>query len=1367
MPTSRVTLPLAELRVLGEIASRIGAAGGIDALGDAARDALRRLTLHAEHGLWLRDLGEVAGFHWFRHGFDAPAMTEEAARVVRSGAAMEAPCHAGVPTRLWVPVGRGDAIVGALGIASAEVSAFEERDRETLRFVADLISTAYGRLLAEWQARLAERETNRHRFDSFLGALPDAVVGIDTRGEVIYWNDGATRLFGWSEAEMLGSSLHRIMPERMRSGHGVGMARYLDSGVAHIIGRPVEFRALHAQGHELPVELLVSRVGDGDAAYFVGVIRDIADRKRLEAARDREAADERRFAATLLELSRAPASDLVAFRRRVSEAVSRSLHVDRVSVWRWDVNAIDCEELFDQASGEHSEGLRLAEAHFQTYFDAMRTENAIVADDARTHPATRCFDEVYLQPLGIHSMLDVPMRGLRGLRGVVCVESRAPRVWRAADERFCVEAANLLVQAYDRQLRRRLEQRHEVVLHAIAEGVIACDVDERITLMNPIAEALCGWRQAEALGRPLGEVLPLVSTDARLPVRGIGNIAVDRPQARQMLDTLLVVHREGIETPVAVGSAPIIEEGVVTGSVVTLRDVTHEAETRRAIQERNQRLRSVGEAIPDLLFSLAVDGRVQLLQSGPSVDARHEPAQTDIRTLLGVPLAGRFLDAVREVVRTSEVKTLEYTIDVLDERQTFEARLARMNAEEATVIVRDVTEDRARAEAFRAQSERLAAVLGSTSAVIYVSRLPSFEIEYVSDSITELLGFTADDVSAPGFWERAVHPDDRERVLTGLAGLLETGHHVHEYRHLHRDGTYRWLRDDVRAIYDAAGNPVRGVGASFDITARKRDEAALSDLTARLTQQADQQRVLLALSSELTRASGDDAVYTILHRALPQLPGVDRLAITERRDDGSFRVRVFAPADDPRLFAWDEVMLSIDRSSAAEAMALGEPLSSAMRPADTFADWRALRDRGGMCHFVTVPLSGPTGMFGALHLASRGANGWGDEALSWAVQFGVLVGGHLSLQQASSALQRVNEELERGVAERTRDLQASEERFELLFQHAPQAMIIVDGAGKILQSNDGARVVFGFDDEPLEGRPLSELVPMGARPGHEKLVDNFQAQATVRTMSAGRPVRALRRDGTEFTAEVGLVPIAFQGKVHVVAGITDVSDRVAAQIALTSSLREKETLLREIHHRVKNNLQIISSLLMLQSEQMPEQAQAMMRESVYRVRSMALIHQQFYGVASLERIDVGGYARGLAMSLAAALAPTAKVEVVSDEAEVEVVTAVPIGLVLNELLTNAFKYGLAKTGSVGCDVRVEVRRDPDALHLSVSDAGPGLPAGFNPATASSLGLELVRSLTRQLRGELTYGSGGALGGAWFEIRCPLVEAATRTATPVS
>jgi PAS domain S-box-containing protein len=349
--------------------------------------------------------------------------------------------------------------------------------------------------------------------------------------------------------------------------------------------------------------------------------------------------------------------------------------------------------------------------------------------------------------------------------------------------------------------------------------------------------------------------------------------------------------------------------------------------------------------------------------------------------------------------------------------------------------------------------------------------------------------------------------------------------------------------------------------------------------------------------------------------------------------------------------------------------------------------------------------------------------------------------------------------LEGRLAAQVRAWQESEERFERLFRFAPQAMLMVDADGLVVQSNEAARALFAAGPDALDGSPVSALLPAELRTRHEALVAEAYGAGRPHRMAQGRTVRAHRLTGEEFFAHIGLVPVDLGGREMVLAGVTDVSAQLAAQATVERSLREKETLLREIHHRVKNNLQMVSSLLMLRASTVTSaEARLALEDSVARVRSMALIHQQLYGLESLSHIDLGIYVQQLALALCGALAPGARLFVSTPAQPVLVAVdlGVPLGLILNELVTNALKYGFPPALRDGgetpaWDVCVQVERSDDGVRFSVEDRGPGLPV---PASLGrdTLGMELVRSLVRQLRGTLTFESPA---GARVVVSAPL------------
>lgn len=189
------------------------------------------------------------------------------------------------------------------------------------------------------------------------------------------------------------------------------------------------------------------------------------------------------------------------------------------------------------------------------------------------------------------------------------------------------------------------------------------------------------------------------------------------------------------------------------------------------------------------------------------------------------------------------------------------------------------------------------------------------------------------------------------------------------------------------------------------------------------------------------------------------------------------------------------------------------------------------------------------------------------------------------------------------------------------------------------------------------------------------------------------------------------------------------------------SLAEKETLLKEIHHRVKNNLQIISSLLNLQaSRTSDENLKRIMGEARNRISSMALMHQKIYQSGNLSTVDFQAYITQMAQSIDSNFNNEKKEirqHINTNGIALDIDTSIPLGLIINELLTNSYKYAFEgrKTGNIHLTLS---EKNETELELHVSDDGKGLPPGFDPSRLDSLGLKLVKGLAGQVKGKVRF-----------------------------
>jgi two-component sensor histidine kinase len=240
-------------------------------------------------------------------------------------------------------------------------------------------------------------------------------------------------------------------------------------------------------------------------------------------------------------------------------------------------------------------------------------------------------------------------------------------------------------------------------------------------------------------------------------------------------------------------------------------------------------------------------------------------------------------------------------------------------------------------------------------------------------------------------------------------------------------------------------------------------------------------------------------------------------------------------------------------------------------------------------------------------------------------------------------------------------------------------------------------------------------------------------------MGSGLALFGQRADGSEFPLDVVLSPIQSGGNAQTIAIIRDITERRASEKQIADALNEKTILLQEIHHRVKNNLQVIASLLNLQAGNTEDaKTRAALNDSQGRVKSMALLHQLLYEKHDFARVDLGEYLaqlthHALASANATHLAATLDLAPVA----LDLQRAVPCGLLVNELLSNIAKHAFPE-GRPG-SLRVELHA-PDAggsVLLVVADDGVGLPATVEPGKTRSLGLQLVSLLADQLGATLT------------------------------
>ncbi len=521
-------------------------------------------------------------------------------------------------------------------------------------------------------------------------------------------------------------------------------------------------------------------------------------------------------------------------------------------------------------------------------------------------------------------------------------------------------------------------------------------------------------------------------------------------------------------------------------------------------------------------------------------------------------------------------------------------------------------------------------------------------------------------------WKRYLFREDLAHLEEAVRTALPGSRDLLvEFRIRRPDGAVRTMQGRSIVIRDASGKPMRILGADIDITALRDAEA-------------------------------------------------HRLASEQR-----FRAIFDSATQFVGLLRPDGTVVEINRTSLEF---VGRSASEVI--GKLFWEtpwWRALPE--GQAELARAVARAARGELVRYRTTIRGRE---DQLATVDVSFKPLLDGRGAVAQLLAEGRDVTEAEKARIA-----LEESEERFRAAMEYAAIGMALVSLDGRFLKVNRALCEIVGYSEAELLERTFPELT-------HPDDLEADLAQAE--ELLAGRishydmEKRYFHKSGrVVWILLSGSIVRSATGEPRVfLAEIQDITARKAHEEQLRASVAEKEVLLKEIHHRVKNNLQVISSILRLQSAQADSpEVSGMVEDAQARIQAMALIHDGLYRSQNLASIDFGAHLRELsavlfrifgrpeqAVRLAAHLEPVL----------LNLDTAIPLGLVANELITNALKH--AFQGRTKGTIWLDLARAGRELTLTVADDGIGFPADFDFDSGKTLGLRLVTSLARQLRGHL-------------------------------
>jgi PAS domain S-box-containing protein len=670
----------------------------------------------------------------------------------------------------------------------------------------------------------------------------------------------------------------------------------------------------------------------------------------------------------------------------------------------------------------------------------------------------------------------------------------------------------------------------------------------------------------------------------------------------------------------------------------------------------------------------------------------------------------------------------------------------------AVVTFNDITERKRAEEALFLSRERYTLAVNAGKVGVWDWHIESGHI-YLDPMLKALLGFEEseipDEIAA---WASRIHPDDVERVMAAAQDHLEgkSPDYAIEHRMLHKNGSIRWFLARGTALRDPQGKPHRMVGTDSDITERKEVEVALQRVKEELELKVEERTIALKrlneqLLADIVMRRRAAATLAAEARFLRAQTEVARVALSSLRPEELAQplIETIGRAQGYAYGAlWrvreDEQIVTLV-ASFGEGTAPFVGVSQDLNDPSSFTAFiihscqPAFRNRIWESAYGRNPITRTLNAQALLGLPLIDRTGWVVGAMTFADVEDPERFTERDLTQGVVLANQVAQAIEN--SELFSQVNQLQERYRVVTEALNDAVFTLDAEARFAFGNAAGERLTGYRLEELLGRSFMDLVTPEDLP---ELVDRFKRAIAGEVISPHVQTEMIRKGGSRVPIELSMANLVLDGRIVGRVGVArDITDRRLAEEQIRASLQEKEVLLKEIHHRVKNNLQIISSLLNLQSNYITDpQALQMFIDSQNRVKSMALIHEILFQSRDIAKIDVSEYIKNISAQLFRSYGAYSKkigLEINVEGIMLDVDTAIPCGLIVTELISNSLKYAFidGRDGSIAVEFS---RDDLYNLTLTVSDNGIGMPKHIDFHDVDSLGLKLVSALANQLAG---------------------------------
>lgn len=1173
-------------------------------------------------------------------------------------------------------------------------------------------------LIKKYERILSESE---EKYRLLFSKANDAIF-ITYRSIIKDCNDKCESLLNIKKEDLYGKSIYDFFPEKQPDGKN-SIKKSEEYVELALNGKNQNFywKLLKGNRQEFETEVSLSFIQAGNQKFIQIIVKDITEELLFEKIRKRSEELIKKQNQVLLNFANSleiVSGNLPESFKKITKEASLTLDLERASIWIFDksYSKIVCNCLYQKSSDKHfNKPSELKESEYPKYFKAIRNDRLLAVSDILNDERTNEFNDTYSIPFGVKSLLDVPIRFEGKIYGIICYEQVGQkRDWTIEEQNFAAATADILSIAIEANEKKKAEtalkqseERFRLLSESSPIGIFLTDESGVPVYINAKISEITGHEQSIFYVNQWFQII--YPQDFNKVAKTVLSALANHSNC---FEEFRIVKKNGDIVWVRFNSSIIKgRDGMLIGWVGTIENISEQRNFMQRLKESEKRFRLLSEtAIEGIMFT----EKEVIVDVNDRFIFMHGYSNRD--EVIGRKVSEFLVDGKNQkLFQNYGVKNAQLQ-EVKSRKKDGTVLIVELKGEEIPYygkkiyasVLNDITEKRKYINAVKESERALSTLMNNLPGMVYrCANEQDWPFHLIGEGCFALTGYTQEDFlkGEATLYSSLIHKEDKSAAIETMIKAIKNKLPFEiEYRIFDKNGCEKWVWEKGTGIYNEDGDLLFIEGFITDITIRKEYDKLIRQSRESYKNLVENSPVGVII------IQNEQVVY-----ANPT--ALKLFGLTSLEDISTFEI-------------WDYITPEyheITKTRIAQIRS-GEILK--------FNEIK-VRNRDG--EILDIEVNGNIIDF------------YGKPALQ-TVLYDISYRKALQREQLRAQIaEETNKKFQKEISER---ISAQKKLIEIqkftrsIISSSLDMICATDKHGNIIEFNEAAQRIFGYSIKDLNDKHPSVLyADYDEYLSVEKILNekgHFSGE-----------ISNINKGGKKFTAYLSASILRNEeGDVIGSMGVSrDITEQKIDQKKIKDSLKEKEVLLQEVHHRVKNNLQVISSILNLQSSFVKEDSTlSILRESQNRIKAMAFIHESLYQTKDFSKINFSEYILNLSKNLVHSygiFSDLIDLNIEKDEVYLNLDLAIPAGLIINELVSNSLKYAFPEK-SRGC-IYISIKEREGNVILIVKDNGVGLPPGIDIKNTETLGLQLVTALTEQINGKLTFFSGRNEGTS-FEIK---------------